>query len=52
MTSTHTTLKVSKELSQQLKQFGIMGETYEDVIQRLIIFYQSHKDDVVAAAKE
>jgi hypothetical protein len=42
MTATHTTLKVSKELTEKLKQFGMMGDTYEDVIWRLLEFYQSN----------
>ena len=36
MTSDHTTLKVSKKLTSKLKEIGGKGETYEDIIWRLI----------------
>ena len=36
MTTGHTTLKVSKTLTDKLKELGGKGETYEDVIWRLI----------------
>ena len=31
-----TTIQISKELRNQLKELGKMGETYDDVIRRLI----------------
>jgi len=31
-----TTIQLSKETKEQLKEFGKMGETYDDVIKRLI----------------
>ena len=36
MTSEYTTLKVSKKLTEKLKEFGWKSETYEDIIWRLI----------------
>jgi hypothetical protein len=36
MTADHTTLKVSKKLTAKLKEIGGKGETYEDIIWRLI----------------
>ena len=36
MPSDHTTLKVSKKLTAKLKEIGSKGETYEDIIWRLI----------------
>lgn len=31
-----TTIQISKKLLQEIKEMGFMGETYEDVITRLI----------------
>lgn len=31
-----TTIQLSKETRERLKEFGKMGETYDDVIKRLI----------------
>jgi len=31
-----TTVRISTELRDRLKKLGVKGETYEDVIQRLI----------------
>ena len=31
-----TTIQISKETREMLKEFGRMGETYDDVIRRLI----------------
>ena len=31
-----TTIQLSRETRDQLKQFGKMGETYDDVIRKLI----------------
>ena len=36
MTAEYTTLKVSKKLTEKLKELGGKSETYEDVIWRLI----------------
>ncbi len=36
MTADFTTLKVSKKLTTKLKEIGTKGETYEDIIWRLI----------------
>lgn len=35
-TENSTTIQLSKETRDQLKEFGKMGETYEDVLRRLI----------------
>ena len=32
----YTTLKVTKKLTSKLKQLGMKGETYEDIIWKLI----------------
>lgn len=31
-----TTIQISKEVRDELREFGKMGETYDDVIKRLI----------------
>ena len=31
-----TTIQISKEVREQLKELGKMGETYDDVIRRLV----------------
>jgi predicted CopG family antitoxin len=36
MTAGYTTLKVSKKLTEKLKELGGKSETYEDIIWRLI----------------
>jgi SOS response regulatory protein OraA/RecX len=36
MTKDITTVRISTELRDRLKKLGIKGETYEDVIQRLV----------------
>jgi SOS response regulatory protein OraA/RecX len=36
MTKDITTVRVSTELRDKLKKLGVKGETYEDVIQRLV----------------
>ena len=38
-----TTIKITDETKIKLKKIGIMGETYDDVINRLIDFYEAHK---------
>jgi predicted CopG family antitoxin len=37
MDKDHTTIKVSKKLTNKLKELGSKGESYEDVIWRLIV---------------
>jgi len=37
-----TTIRVSKETQSMLKDIGKKGETYDDVIRRLIEFYVKH----------
>ena len=32
----NTTIAISTEVKDQLKEFGVKGETYEDVIKRLL----------------
>jgi hypothetical protein len=34
-----TTVKLSKKTRGRLAELGSMGETYEDIINRLILFY-------------
>jgi predicted CopG family antitoxin len=36
MTKHVTTVRISTELRDKLKKLGVKGETYEDVIQRLL----------------
>jgi SOS response regulatory protein OraA/RecX len=36
MTKDVTTVRISTELRDRLKKLGVKGETYEDVIQRLV----------------
>ena len=40
-----TTIRVSKETQEMLKNIGKKGETYDDVIRRLIEFYIEHGAD-------
>lgn len=42
---TDTTIQVSIELREMLKGMGKKGETYEDVIRRLIASYKKRSDD-------
>ena len=44
------TIKVSDDTKEKLKTFGTMGETYEDVIKRLI--FMSDSSNIVKAEKE
>jgi len=38
MTKTNkTTIQITKELREKLKKLGIKGESYEDIINRLIL---------------
>lgn len=34
-------IRISKELRGQLAALGVKGETYDDVIRRLILFYKA-----------
>jgi hypothetical protein len=36
MTRDVTTVRISTELRDKLKKLGVKGETYEDIIQRLV----------------
>ena len=36
-----TTIKISRELMEDLKKLGLMGDSYEDVIRRLL---EKHKN--------
>lgn len=38
-----TTIQLEEITKERLKSFGQLGETYEDVIKRLIDFYEAHK---------
>jgi len=38
-----TTIKISKKLTERLKNLGKMGDTYESVIWRLVEFYEKHE---------
>jgi len=40
-----TTIKISKEMMNELKSLGKMGDTYDDVIQRLILSYKNIKNE-------
>jgi predicted CopG family antitoxin len=37
-----TTVRISTELRDKLKKLGVKGETYEDVIQRLVEIAQKN----------
>ncbi len=39
-----TTIQISKELREQLKLLGRKGETYEDIIHRLLDFWWARGD--------
>ena len=41
--NTNTTLRVSKELRNMLNKIGERGETYEDIIRRLLKNYKEVK---------
>ncbi|MEM0235178.1 MAG: hypothetical protein QW628_07635 [Thermofilum sp.] len=38
-----TTIKVSRELKEKLDMFGRKGETYEDIIWKLVRAYEAQK---------
>jgi hypothetical protein len=44
-----TTITVSKETHQRLINLGRKNETFDEIIQRLIRFYENHKGGAVAA---
>jgi predicted transcriptional regulator len=43
MKNESTTIKVSTELRDRLKELGKKGETYEDIIERLLRVAQSQR---------
>ncbi len=45
------TIKLSSETKESLKTFGVMGESYEDVIKRLIFIVKNGKFKKVDTAK-
>jgi SOS response regulatory protein OraA/RecX len=40
-----TTVRISTELRDRLKKLGVKGETYEDVIQRLVEIAQRNDEE-------
>lgn len=38
-----TTIKISQDLRDELRELGKKGESYEDVIKRLIQVYKNHQ---------
>jgi SOS response regulatory protein OraA/RecX len=40
-----TTVRISTELRDKLKKLGVKGETYEDVIQRLVEIAQKNEGE-------
>jgi predicted CopG family antitoxin len=41
-----TNIQVSKETREELKYFGKVGESYEDVVTRLIELAKRHRDEL------
>ena len=41
MTKSATTVRISTELRDKLKKLGIKGETYEDIIKRLVLLAEN-----------
>ena len=41
-----TTIKISKKTLEKIKKLGKMGETYEDVIERLIKLQGENEKDI------
>lgn len=39
------TLSVSEETHKDVVKLGTYGESMDDIIKRLVIFYTSHKDE-------
>jgi predicted CopG family antitoxin len=37
------TIKISDDIHSRLLKIGSMGETFEDVIERLLVFYENNK---------
>ena len=46
MVSKKTTIWISVELRERLKQLGKKGETYEDIIRRLLDTYEKTQEPV------
>lgn len=42
-----TTIRVSFDVRDRLKDLGKKSDTYEDIVVRLISFYEQHKDQEV-----
>jgi len=40
-----TNIRISKKLTEKLKELGKMGDTYETVIWRLVDFYEKNKGE-------
>jgi hypothetical protein len=40
-----TTVRISTELRDKLKKLGVKGETYEDIIQRLVDVAEKNRGD-------
>jgi predicted CopG family antitoxin len=40
-----TTVRISTELRDRLKKLGVKGETYEDVIQRLVEMTEKNTEE-------
>ena len=43
ITSMVKTIKISDDIHSRLLKVGYMGETFEDVIKRLLDFYETNK---------
>lgn len=41
-----TNIQVSKENREELKNFGRVGDSYDDVVTKLISLAKRHKDEV------
>ena len=39
-----SSIQLSKEIRDKLKELGKMGDSYEDVIKKLIVFYKDNKE--------
>ena len=42
----NTMMKVSKEVTNDLKEIGKKSETYDDIIRRLIMFYRKKNGEI------
>jgi predicted CopG family antitoxin len=45
-------IRISKSLANKLKKFGVMGETYSDVIERLLFEKKAQNDKDTASYME